>query len=264
MSIDTDFAKLNRLRVNAGKPELKSWKGSKAALAGAITKLEEAGHVDVLPGAKVDIAPVADDPELAKTQEPVELKDSAMAKNIANEDKPKEPEKKSAAKLARGLETDTMARNSRFAVQMQREREKKEEKAARAAKKDEEKKSGIKLSKKDKKQIKDEAASRKAGSLPKGQVDPKKDPEKAKRQQKHIEDKQAKRKAAGGGKKEASGDTVTVADIARELDIDPKVARAKMRRYEDKPNYPKTIKGERWTFPKAAAADIKKILQGSK
>lgn len=273
MSTDTDFAKLNRLRVNAGKPELKSWKGSKAALDGAIQKLIDAGHVDALPGAQVNIAPVADDPELAKTQEPPSVEDSAMSKNIANPAPVSEVEKKRGAKLARGLDTDPYARQSRLAVQMQREAERREDKAkkdaepkkkklTKAEKKAKKAAKKLKLSEGDKQQIKDEAKSRKGGKLPKGQVDPKKDPEKAARQAKHIEDKRAAR--AGKPAKEKSGDEVTVAELCRELGIDPKVGRAKLRRHEDKLTKLHSEGQDRWTFPKKAAAEIKAILKGGK
>jgi hypothetical protein len=46
-----DLAKLNRLRVNAGKPELQAFKGGQEKLDAAIKTLEDAGHTDVLPGA---------------------------------------------------------------------------------------------------------------------------------------------------------------------------------------------------------------------
>ena len=59
-----DLAMLNRLRVNAGKPELRSWKASKQKLIEAITKLQDEGFLDTLPGANVNAPPVTDDPEL--------------------------------------------------------------------------------------------------------------------------------------------------------------------------------------------------------
>lgn len=228
-----DLAKLNRLRVNAGKPELTAWKASASKLDDAITKLEAAGFTDVLPGANTEAAPVIEDPEVAAAR-PVE------------EEAPKEKKEPTRTNgkpsLARGLDTDSYAKHSRTAVRDHREREKKE---------------AAKLSPEDKAQIKAEA------KLRKGEVDPKKDPAKAKRQKQHIEEKQAKRAAAGKTAKsrEKNADEITVADIARELDIDPKIARAKMRRYEGKDGYPKTVKGERWTFPKTAKAAIVKILK---
>lgn len=227
------FSKLNRLRVNAGKPELKSWKASKDALYEAIDKLERAGAIDVLPGANVEAAPKTEDPVVAAalTAEPVvpEKKEPTFTKVKPG--------------LGRGLGDEKYATHSRKAVQDHRTRERKE----------------LKLSKEDEKQIALEAEDRK-----KGAVDPKKDPERAERQKKHIEEKQAKRKAEGKEpkRKEVGSDEITVAEIARELGIDPKIARAKLRRHEDKPTYPKHTKGQdRWTFPKAAAADLKKILK---
>ena len=230
-----DLAKLNRLRVNAGKPELKAFKAGHDKLDAAIKTLEDAGFTDALPGANTDAAPVSDDPEV-------------QAARPAEEPKAKEPKepKKTNGKpsLARGLDTETYARHSRKAVRDLREKEKKEKK-----------KPAAELSDEDKAQIKDEAEKRK------GDLDPK--TAKGKRQKQHIADKQAKRKAEGkvAKSREKNADEVTVADIARELNIDPKIARAKMRRYEGKKDYPKPVKGERWTFPKAAKTAIVKILK---
>lgn len=232
------LAKLNRLRVNAGKAELKSWKASQPKLDEAIAKLEGEGFIDVLPGAQPDAAPVIEDPEVAKAR-PVEEPE---------DDKPagKEPQKIKPG-LARGVGDElSYGKHCRKAVRDHRASEKAEAKANKAE-----------LSDEDKAAIKSEA------KLRKGEVDPKKDPAKAARQKKHIEEKQAKRAAAGkpGVKKEVGKDEITVADIARKLDMDPKIARAKLRRYEDKPDYPKTIKGERWVFPKSAEKAITKILK---
>lgn len=259
-----NLEKLNRLRVNAGKTELKSWKASQEKLDAAIKVLEDAGHTDVLPGADAGAAPKIDDPEVAAARpEPEETKDeapsladSAMAKNIANPPKEEKKPTNGKASLARGLDTDSYARQSRERVRDLREKEKKEAKAKK-----------VELSDADKKQIKDEAESRK-GSKKKGkgkiagQVDAKKEPEKAKRQKKHVEDKQKAR--AEKPKAEKNPNEITVADIARELDIDPKVARAKLRRHEDKLTKLHTKGQDRWTFPKTAAAEIKKILKGAK
>ncbi len=240
-----DLDKLNRLRVNAGKTELKSWKGSKKVLIEQIQKLEAEGHKDVLPGANIDAAPVTNDPELAAARppenEPPSLADSGMAKNIDNspkdEDKPKAKVTNGKPHLARGLDSEPYARQSREKVRDHRDREKKAAKAE---------------TKKDK--------------PPKGAVDPKKDPEKAKRQQQHIEEKRQKRAAEGKLKptKEKNDNEVSVADIARKLDIDPKVARAKLRRHEDKLDKLRGKGMDRWVFPKSAAAEIEKILRGGK
>lgn len=238
--MSNDLAKLNRLRVNAGKAELKSWKASQAKLDEQITKLEAEGFLDVLPGANVEASPAAND----------DKKDSPDLSNVeAAGISPKGVRVMNGKpSLARGLDTDGYARHSRKAVQDHRAKEKKDKKASK-----------VKLSDKDKKQIKDEAASR-------GKVDPKKDPEKAKRQEKHIAEKRAKREAEGKLKpiKEKDPNIVTAADLARELDIDPKVARAKLRRHKDK--IEKIVKGwdGNWEFPKKAADGIKKILRSEK
>lgn len=230
--------KLNRLRVNAGKSELKSWKASQEKLDEAIQKFEAEGFTDVLPGANPDAPPVIEDPEVAKAR-PEEEKPELKTKNGNGPTKLKPG-------LGRGLHDEKYAAHSRKAVQDHRRAEKAAEKEAKA-----------KLSPEDKAQIKAEA------KLRKGEVDPKKDPEKAARQKKHIEDKQKARAAAGKTpkKKEVAADQITVADLARKLDMDPKIARAKLRRYEDKKDYPKSVKGERWVFPKSAEKELTKILK---
>lgn len=229
--MSNDLAKLNRLRVNAGKSELKSWKASQEKLDATIKALEDAGHTDVLPGANPDAEPVIDDPEVAAAR-PAEPEPEKKEPKVTN-GKPS---------LARGLDTDGYAKHSRKAVRDIREAEKKEK---------------AKLSPADKKQIKDEAALRK------GEVDPKKDPKKAARQKKHIEDKKAARAKAGktSKTKTVNENEITVADIARKLDIDPKVARAKLRRHEDKISKLHTKGQDRWTFPKSAEKTITDILK---
>lgn len=224
MSLD----KLNRLRVNAGKPELKSWKASGAKLDEAIKTLEAAGFTDVVPGADPNAKPVTDDPVIAKVLP-------------AEEPKAAEPEvKKQKAQLARGLETDSMARQSRIAVQMAREKERREEKAEKVEVKAKEK------------------AAKKEQKIA-GKVDPKKDPERAKRQEKHVKDKQAAR--AAKPKAEKNDNEFTVAELCRELDIDPKVGRAKLRRHEDKISKLHTKGQDRWTFPISAKKELSSILK---
>lgn len=210
--------KLNRLRVNAGKKPLKSWKASKDSLLDAIDVLVKEGHLDTLPGANVEAAPVTADPEVAAALE-----------------KPAPEVTKVKPGLGRGLGDEKYAVHSRKAVQDHRRDEKKAAKADRAEKKE----------------------------LAKGQVDPKKDPDKAKRQADKIAAKQAKRAASGAApkRKEVGKDEITVADIAREIGIDPKIARAKLRRHEDKLTKLHTKGQDRWTFPKSAAKEIKAILK---
>lgn len=234
--------KLNRLRVNAGKTELKAWKASQAKLEEQIKALEDAGFTDVLPGANTAAQPITNDPEVAAARAepdpPPSIEDSALAKHIDNtppvERKPATTTK-AKAHLARGLDTDPYARQSRERVRDLREKEKAEE-------------------------------AKKKSSLKKGQVDSKKDPEKAKRQEKHIAEKRAQREKEGKLKpvKEKDPNKVTAADLAREIDMDPKVARAKLRRHADK--IQKIVKDwdGSWEFPKKAAEDIKKILRSEK
>lgn len=240
MAMDELLAKLNRMRVNAGKPELKSWKGSRSKINELIDGFEAQGITDALPGANVNAQPITNDPEVAKAlpkDEPAEKKEPTVTKVKAS--------------LARGLDGVKEATHSRKAVQDIRRKEK----------------ADLKLSKEDKQQIADEAEAR---SRPKGEVDPKKDPEKAARQKKHIEDKQKARaeKNKANGRNPANDrlkapgdDEVTVAEIARELDIDPKVARAKLRRHESKLEALHTKGQDRWTFPKSAKKTIMEILK---
>lgn len=265
------LATLNRLRENAGKPPLKSWKASKASLAENIDKLTSAGYSDSIPGAKEDATPQTTDAEIAAT-----LADSALGKSLDNTNKEKEatPQQKPKAKLARGLDTDQMARQSRMAVQMEREKERKAEKdkkrEAKEARKEEKKrlkklKDAAQLDDADKKQIKDEADDRKKGKKnkkPKGEVDAKKEPEKAARQKKHIEDKKKARE--GKPAKEKNDKEVTVAELCRELGIDAKQGRAKMRRHEAKIQSLHTKGQDRWTFPKSAKEVLVNILSSKK
>lgn len=235
------FAKLNRLRVNAGKAELKFWKASQQKLEEAIEKLEEEGFQDVLPGANVEAVVSTDDPEViaAREEDPPSIADSAMAKTVNNET-PEPKREKPKASLARGLDTEPYARQSREKIRDIRRAEKRAEDAA-------------------KKKVKD----KKKKAEPKGKVDPKKDPEKAARQAKHIEDK--KKARAEKPAKEKNPNEITVAEIARELGIDPSVARSKLRRHEDKiMDLHSNPKQDRWTFPTKAKAAIAKILKGEK
>jgi hypothetical protein len=230
------LAKLNRLRVNSGKTELKSWKASKDSLLDAIDKLQKEGAVDVLPGANIKTQPVTADPTIEKA-----IEDKAKAEIVDaadNEDKVTHVK----PGLGRGLGDEKYAVHSRKAVQDHRRDEKKARKV---------------LSDKDKDEVKKEA------KLRKGEVDPKKDPDKAARQKKHIENKKEKREATGKKpiRKEVGKDEITVADIARDLGLDPKIARAKLRRHEDKLTKLHSKGQDRWTFPKSAAAEIKKILK---
>lgn len=225
------LAKLNRLRVNAGKPELKVWKASKDALLDAIDSLEKQGFLDVLPGANVEATPQTEDPEIKE----------ALAKEP--------PVSKVKPGMSRGIGDDPYARQCRKALQGIRVKEKEQLKKLRSG--------DVELDERDKQQIKNEA------ELRKGEIDPKKNPAKAARQKKHIEEKQAKRKAEGKkpSKKPLKDGEVTVADIARELGMSPKLARNKLRRHEDKLLKLHTKGQDRWVFPKSAEAEIKKILK---
>lgn len=242
----TDLAMLNRLRVNAGKPELKAWKASRTKLDEAISFLQTAGYLDVLPGAKVDVKPITDDPKVAATLPKDEPEIRANPEDRTQSDKAAQLDKehivtKVKAKLGRGLETEPMARQSREAVRQHDQ----EDRAAEKKAKSEARKAEI------------------IAGLKKGQVDPKKDPKKAKRQEEHIAEKKAKREASGKStpKKSVGDNEITVAQIARELNIDPKIARAKLRRHEGKIKPLHTKGQDRWTFPMSAKKVIIDILK---
>lgn len=238
-----DLEMLNRLRVNAGKSELGSWKASKVKLVEAVKSLQAAGYTDALPGANLAAKPKTDDPVIAKvlpkeeeTPKPKKSKGLHPAiKSVTSTDHKtveikSEPKKEPVvtsgkAKLARGLETESMARQSRIAIQMDREREKRE-------------------SDKVKSETKAAAKEEKAAA--------KKDkPKKTKTNKKSVFTKAPK-----------NDNEVTVADICRELDIDPKIGRAKLRRHTDKlaKLYAKGVT-EGWTFPIAAKAALINILK---
>lgn len=235
MSTDTMLGKLNRLRVNAGKPELKSWKASKDKLIDAISDLEKKGFQDVYPGADTTVIPKTDDPEILKALAEKEAEEAEKDEEEGTEKKKPEV-KKIKSELARGVPGGNDSTHSRKSLADQRQRERKEAKSAKKAEK----------------------------KLAKGEVDPKKDPEKAARQKKHIEDK---RKASGRDKKppkETNANEITVAEVARELGLSPKIARAKLRRHEAKINDLHTKGQDRWTFPKSAKKTLVDILNGKK
>lgn len=58
-----------------------------------------------------------------------------------------------------------------------------------------------------------------------------------------------------------ASDLVSLADIARELKIEPKLARAKARRSEELTKLAKAAGGESWAFKPADAATVKKLLK---
>jgi hypothetical protein len=235
MMTTISLEKLNRLRVNAGKAELKSWKASKDKLREAISSLETAGFTDALPGADLNAQAITDDPEVAAARpEPEEVKEKKEP-TVTKDPRPA---------LARGLDTELYAKNSRKAVRDHREKEAAEQKAERREQKEAEK-----------------AASKKEKKIA-GKVDEKSDPDKAERQKAKIKAKQEAR--AAQPKVEKDPNQITAADVAREVGMDPKVARAKLRRYEGKDEYPKTIPGERWVYPKSAGPALAKILRGDK
>lgn len=71
----------------------------------------------------------------------------------------------------------------------------------------------------------------------------------------HAKNKKDIKQAARAGKKQATSNLVSLADIAREIGIEPKLARAKARRSDE---LTKMAKGDSWAF---APADVKKVKE---
>lgn len=220
-----DLAKLNRLRVNAGKPELKAWRSDDAALLIAIKKLEEKGFTDVVPGANLNAEPITDDPTVKKAR-PEEKKEQPKIIQCP-------------PALAKGVERSS-SRQSRIALALHNERERANKPKA-------------------KKPVKTEPVE---ASFPKDNSEP----TKAERQQKHIEEKKANRATSLNPRanKEKPAGTITVADLCRELKIDPKQGRAKLRRHSAALEKLPTVEGEKWTFKASARDKLVSLLQGNK
>jgi ribosomal protein S6 len=235
MADQAKFDKLNRLRVNAGKNPLKAWKGSQEALDQQITAFEGKGIVDVLPGAAV---PPAAPPQEEKKEADV----SGLAQPV--EQKAKEPEKKRPpAKLARGVD-GAMTEHSRKAIADQNRAARKDSKAATAERK------------KDKKAKKSKIKDNKDGTATKTTTSGNE-----RRLGQDLAERIKKQREAKNSGKPADPNNFTVAELARELDIDPKVARAKLRRHEDDIKKLHSKGQDRWTFPNKAKDTIKKILK---
>lgn len=75
---------------------------------------------------------------------------------------------------------------------------------------------------------------------------------------KQVENMKAKGAKIVAASRKAS-DLVSLADIARELKIEPKLARAKARRSDD---LTKLAQGDSWSFKPADVAKVKSILKG--
>lgn len=256
--MDQPFDKLNRLRKKAGQRPLKSWKASADDLQHQIERLENDGYedpgpdpipveqppVDFGPDAKADTPPTAD--------EIPSLKDSPL---IANPD-PEKPVVKHPARLARGTETESHCRK---AVADAREKTKKEKKALKenqrflAGKKP-------KLTKKQRKAAKKARLQKhKDGTATKTTTAGNK-----RKLGKELVDKIDKQSKAKHADSRIDKDNFTVAELARECDMDPKVARAKLRRHEDRIKKLHSKGQDRWVFPNTARKTLKEILVPSK
>lgn len=260
--MNTPFDKLNRLRKVAGKLPLKMWKASTESLDATIQRLENDGYEDPGPDpidqkAAVDLPPdfipegVDFGPDAKADTPPTAEEIPSLSKDMGDLGKavlPKEPAKAVTkaprAALARGVGDDLMGANCRLAVRQQREAEKREKDALKPSK--EQKKADKKAAKLKKK--KDGTAEKTTTSGKKRKL--------GKELVEKIE-KQSKAKSAG---KQADPDNFSVAELARECDMDPKVARAKLRRHEDKIKKLHSKGQDRWDFPNAARKTLRDIL----
>ena len=261
--MNTPLDKLNRLRKVAGSKPLKSWKASQESLLLKITELEGEGYedpgpdpipedaviplpVDFGPNAKADIPPSSD--------EIPALKDSALSKNVARDKADKvvadnaEKVHKHPARLARGTDTESHCKK---AVADARNKTKKEKKA------DKERGRFVdgKKPKKDKKAKKSKIKDNADGTATKTTTAGNERPLGA-----ELGDKIRKMRAEKYADKRSDPDNFTVPELARECDMDPKVARAKLRRHEDKIKKLHSKGQDRWVFPNSARKILKEIL----
>ena len=240
----SDLNKLNRLLKVAGKTQLKVWKASKEALIDRIARLEAEGFED--PGEDADLnMPPPEKPvnDVSGLTQPVTTPARKPATEVDADKVVKHP-----AKLARGTDTESHCKK---AVADARYNAKKEAKA----KKDGDKPKKDKKDKKDKKNKKSKIKDNPDGTATKTTT-----AGNERRLGQDLAEKIKKQRENKG--KQVDPDNFSVAELARELDIDPKVARAKLRRHEDKISKLHSKGQDRWTFPNAAKAELSKILNG--
>lgn len=261
MNTNSPLDQLNRLRRAAGAKPLKRWAASQESLNIKIQEYKDNGYedpgpdpiteetpvappVDFGPDAKADTPPTAD--------EIPALKDSALSKNVGNPvvEENKDKIHKHPARLARGTDTETHCRK---AVADAREKTKKEKKADKERKKSIDK--DFKRSDKGKKPKKAKIKKNKDGTATKtttsGNV---------RQLGKELAEKITKQRKEKHADKRADPDNFTVAELGRECGMDPKVARAKLRRHEDKIKKLHTKGQDRWVFPNSARKQLKAIL----
>lgn len=238
--MNTPFDKLNRLRKVAGQKPLKAWKASQDALQAQINRLENDGYTDPGPDPIAEDQPVPTPVDFgpdAKADTPPTAEEIPALNKLVAKEAPEPPKKKGPAQLARGIGDDKMGAHCRKAVQDQRAAEKKDKDSKKP------KKSKIKKNK-------DGTAEKTTTSGKKRKL--------GKELVEKIE-KQRKEK-----KQPSDPNNFTVADLARECDMDPKVARAKLRRHEDRIKKLHSKGQDRWTFPNAARKTLRDILCPSK
>lgn len=248
--------KLNRLRVNARKNPLKVWKGSTEQLEQQIARFEAEGWDDSLPGAQPIPPDYNPPPEEKKASTGKEADVSGLTqpfippKRQATAISPDATINKQPARLARGTETESHCKK---AVADQRQRTKAERKTDKKRHKEVDRLMAGKKPKAKKAKIKKNKDGTSTKTTTNGNT---------RQLGKDLSEKIDKMRKEKHADKRTDSENFTVAELARELDIDPKVARAKLRRHEDKIKNLHSKGQDRWVFPNKARKELKKILTG--
>lgn len=224
MNLEDSLAKLNRLRKRANQRSVTAWKGSTDQLEAQIKRLEKEGYED--PGAPepIDFGPDA------KADIPPTAKQIAALKERPGY-APGDQDKLHImpTRLARG--TDTESHCKKAVQDLRRDSSPKKKKKAKF--KDNKDGSATKTTTAGKK--------RHIGKDLNNQI-------KKQREDKHSD-------------KRADDKNFTVAELARDLGMDAKVARAKLRRHEDDIKKLHSKGQDRWVFPNSAKKQIAAILK---
>jgi hypothetical protein len=222
MKMQEAIAKLNRLRKKAGQKQLTSWKGSQDQLETQIKRLEAEGYEDPGPPKEIDFGPNS------KADTPPTAKEiPALNRGASGPDSDKLHHM--PTRLARGVE-GPFTEHGRKAMQDLTASNKKTKKAKF-------------------KDNKDGSATKTTTSGKKRHI--------GKELNEQIKEQRVRKHADA----RADEKNFTIADLARELGMDAKVARAKLRRHEDEIKKLHTKGQDRWVFPNSAKKSIAAILK---